>query len=134
MRQFSLILVVTLLVACGGEPRDYSEISIAELHDRMQRGEVTAEALARWYLERIESLDHDGPTLNSIIEINPDALDIAKSLDDEWRRIVSASKNLFLENWVHLSSENRPDHSIPSLGPGLGKLRHHFLHGGAGPQ
>ena len=86
MRQFSLILVVTLLAACGGAPQDYSEISIAELHDRMQRGEVTAEALASWYLERIETLDRAGPTLNSIIEINPDALEIAKSLDEEWRR------------------------------------------------
>ena len=86
MRQFSLILVVTLLAACGGDPEDYSEISIAELHDRMQRGEVTAQALAEWYLERIESLDRDGPTLNSIIEINPDALEIAKSLDEEWGR------------------------------------------------
>ena len=86
MRQFSLILVLTLFAACGGSPQDYSEISIAELHDRMQRGEVTAEALAEWYLERIESLDQSGPTLNSIIEVNPDALEISRSLDDEWRR------------------------------------------------
>ena len=85
MRQLSLVLAIALLSACGGKPQDYSEISIAELHDSMQRGEVSSKALVEWYLERIDSLDRAGPVLNSIIEINPDALEIAQSLDNEWR-------------------------------------------------
>jgi len=51
----------------------------------MQRGELTSEQLVSFYLERIESIDRSGPQLNSIIEINPDALLTARSLDEEWQ-------------------------------------------------
>jgi amidase len=52
----------------------------------MQRGELTSEQLVSWYLERIESIDRNGPGLNAIIEINPDALTTARALDEEWQR------------------------------------------------
>ena len=51
----------------------------------MQRSELTSEQLVSSYLERIESIDRSGPQLNSIIEINPDALLTARSLDEEWQ-------------------------------------------------
>ena len=51
----------------------------------MQRGELTSEQLVTSYLERIEAIDRNGPQLNSMIEINPDALLTARSLDEEWR-------------------------------------------------
>jgi amidase len=51
----------------------------------MQRQELTAEQLVSWYLQRIDEIDRAGPTLNSIIELNPDALDIARALDKEWQ-------------------------------------------------
>ena len=38
-----------------------------------------------WYLDRIALLDESGPELNSVIELNPDALMIARALDEEWR-------------------------------------------------
>ena len=85
MRRFRPILLLLFLVACGQQERDFAEISIAELHDSMQRGEVSSEQIVKWYLERIEQIDQDGAELNSIIEINPDALTIARSLDEEWR-------------------------------------------------
>ena len=56
-------------------------MGIAELHDHMQRGELSSEQLVAWYIHRIESIDRAGPSLNSIIEINPDALDIARALE-----------------------------------------------------
>ena len=73
------------LAACSGEPPDYAETSIAELHDQMQRGELRAEELVHWYTERIDVLDRAGPELNSVIELNPDALLIARALDEEWQ-------------------------------------------------
>jgi len=73
------------LAACTAPPPDIEEATIADLHDRMQRGDLTSEQLVSSYLERIEAIDRDGPNLNSIIEINPDALLTARSLDEEWR-------------------------------------------------
>ena len=59
------------------------EYTIFELQKKMQAGEMTASKLVSEYLEQIESTDRSGPRLNSILEINPDALSIASSLDDE---------------------------------------------------
>src|SRR5688572_6130767 len=58
-------------------------LTISELQKKMQAGELTARQLAVLYLERIDSVDKNGPHLNSVIEVNPDALDIADSLDAE---------------------------------------------------
>lgn len=52
----------------------------------MHRGEVDSEQLVSWYLERIEAIDRNGPRLNAVIEINPDALQIARALDQERRQ------------------------------------------------
>jgi amidase len=61
------------------------ELSIRELQAQMATGELTAVELARAYLDRIEAIDRDGPALNAVIEINPDAPAIAESLDAERR-------------------------------------------------
>ena len=84
MQRFFLIALMLVLSACGGGLDDIEETNISELHDRMQRGEINSEQLVGWYLNRIEALDQNGPALNSIIEINPDALQIARALDREW--------------------------------------------------
>lgn len=57
--------------------------TIDALTGLMDKGDLTAEGLVRYYLERIESYDRSGPVLNSVLEINPDALEIARSLDKE---------------------------------------------------
>ena len=62
------------------------EQSISELQEKMTSGELTARQLAELFLERIDSLDRNGPRLNSVIETNPDALAIASTLDEERRR------------------------------------------------
>ncbi len=85
MRAILTFLSVLALAACTKTTPDLSEASIAELHDRMQRGELSSEAVTAWYLDRIEQIDRSGPTLNSVIEINPDALTIARALDEEWQ-------------------------------------------------
>lgn len=59
------------------------EATIAELQAAMTDGQITARQLAEMYIERIKTIDHAGPRLNSVIEINPDALEIADALDQE---------------------------------------------------
>ena len=59
------------------------EWTISELQEKMKSGELTARQLAVLYLEQIDALDKDGPYVNSVIETNPDALDIADRLDSE---------------------------------------------------
>ncbi len=56
---------------------------LATLQNLLERGGLTAEALVRLYLDRIETVDDAGPTLNAIIEVNPDAIEIARDLDQE---------------------------------------------------
>ncbi|HEX8691079.1 MAG TPA: amidase [Longimicrobium sp.] len=68
-------------------PPDFEleETTVAELRDAMRSGRLTAQRIAEQYLERIEEVDRRGPALHSIIELNPDALDIARQLDRERR-------------------------------------------------
>lgn len=59
------------------------ELTISRIVSKMRAGELTVRQLAEFYLDRIESLDRNGPKVNSIIEINPDVFKIADSLDEE---------------------------------------------------
>jgi amidase len=59
------------------------EVTIADLQRDMASGKRTAQSITRDYLDRIESIDRRGPALHAVIEVNPDAMSIAKSLDDE---------------------------------------------------
>ncbi len=59
------------------------EMTIAELQSTMSSGLYSARTLTQLYLARIEALDKRGPTLNAVIELNPDALAIAAALDAE---------------------------------------------------
>ena len=59
------------------------EWTISELQEKMKSGELTTRQLAVLYLEQIDSIDKGGPYVNSVIETNPEALDIADRLDSE---------------------------------------------------
>jgi len=62
---------------------ELEELSIAQLQDLMERHKATAVSLVKKYQARIKAIDRGGPRLNSIIELNPDALAIAADLDKE---------------------------------------------------
>ena len=64
-------------------PPAIEEKTIAELRAGMESGEFTSHGITQQYLERIASLDRQGPTLRHVLETNPDALAIADSLDAE---------------------------------------------------
>jgi len=62
---------------------ELDEITIPELQDGMKSGKFTARSLVEKYSARIQEIDKSGPTVNSILEMNPDALSIADALDQE---------------------------------------------------
>ena len=62
---------------------ELDELSIAELQSGLQSGKYSSKSLVEKYTERINDLDHRGPTLRSVIELNPDAESIAAALDRE---------------------------------------------------
>jgi len=64
---------------------ELDELTIAELQNGMVSGKFTAHSLAGKYLDRIDDLDKHGPAINSVIELNPEALAIAADLDKERR-------------------------------------------------
>jgi len=61
----------------------YNEKSIAELLDLMNSGQLSSEELVIAYLDRIENIDKNGPKINAVIDINTDALPLARQLDEE---------------------------------------------------
>ena len=67
--------------AAGAFPVE--EQTVAALQEAMTAGHVTARVVTEAYLQRIAAIDRSGPRLNSVIEVNPDALDIAEQLDRE---------------------------------------------------
>src|SRR3989442_2460620 len=60
---------------------ELDELTIADLQSGMASGKYSAHSLARKYLDRFDDIDKRGPAINSVIELNPDALPIATELD-----------------------------------------------------
>ena len=64
---------------------ELEEKTLEELRDAMDTGTLTSRNLVEMYQARIQAMDRDGPALRSVLEINPDALVIADTLDEERR-------------------------------------------------
>src|SRR6266550_3819924 len=73
------------LAALAATPSDLNEATVAQLQALMAQNQLRSVDLIDFYLSRIASLDQSGPTVNSVIELNPDARTIAGKLDDERR-------------------------------------------------
>ena len=65
------------------KPFELDEITIAALQEGMTSGKFTARSLVEQYATRIQEVDKTGPTINAVIEMNPDAETIADALDQE---------------------------------------------------
>jgi amidase len=65
------------------KPFELDEITVTDLQEGMKSGKFTARSLVEKYHARIAEIDKQGPAINSIIELNPDALAIADALDQE---------------------------------------------------
>ncbi len=79
------LCMCAMFLGAAGEAagENLSEAGIAELQGEMAAGHLSSRRLVEYFLERIELLDRNGPKLNSIIEINPQALEIADQMDAE---------------------------------------------------
>jgi len=94
MRKRALVAVVaaaTLLTAAAttqtaagspSAPSNFNEFTVAQLESLMSSGQLTSVALTNFYIKRIIALDQEGPGVNAVIELNPDALTMAQAADD----------------------------------------------------
>ena len=62
-------------------PNQFNEMTIAQLQAMMAAGQLTSVQLTQYYIERINQLDQNGPGVNAVIELNPDAVAIAQNAD-----------------------------------------------------
>jgi amidase len=69
-------------VQADSVPTTHNEATIARLQAEMRAGTLTSLALTQEYIARIRALDQNGPGVNSVIELNPDALSVARNADN----------------------------------------------------
>jgi len=62
-------------------PNNFNEWTVAQMQAAMASGRITSEQLTNYYLTRILALDQNGPGVNAVIQLNPDALTIARRMD-----------------------------------------------------
>ena len=75
-------LADTILDAAPANPaKALATRTLSEIADAIADGTVTSEAMVEAYLERIEKLDRNGPTLRAVLSLNPTALDDARAAD-----------------------------------------------------
>ncbi len=86
------LVLILFFTACTAERKfnidseEILEASITELQELMDSNELSARQLTEIYLERIYTFDRNGPRINSILEVNPDAIRIAEELDLERKK------------------------------------------------
>ncbi len=77
------LLALPAVRAASGQSLDLEEITLAGLEQGFRSGRFTSRAVTEWYLARIQALDKNGPRVNAVIELNPEAVAIAEALDRE---------------------------------------------------
>jgi amidase len=91
LRTFLLAALLALPLAAANDamrnresndaPKQHNEWTVAQLQAEMASGKLTSENLTREYISRIIALDQNGPGVNAVIELNPDALEMARNAD-----------------------------------------------------
>ncbi len=86
----SILLVLCACAGCGTVPSEaparvfmLEEATVADIEAAFEAGALSCPVLVRMYLDRIAAYDDAGPLLNSIITVNPRALEVARELEDE---------------------------------------------------
>ncbi len=88
----SFRIVVWVLLACAlvraqaPPPFEVEEATIAQVHEAMRAGRLTCRGLVDAYLRRIATYDKNGPAINSIVVVNPDAVREADEMDRRFAR------------------------------------------------
>jgi amidase len=74
-------LTASNFAAADNIPTQHNEATVVQLEAEMAAGKLTSEQLTREYIARIAALDQSGPGVNAVIELNPDAIAMAKNAD-----------------------------------------------------
>jgi len=99
MNKLILFIILAIFslpqISCKNQSKDvqnsktdsfkFQEFDVAQIQKGYKDGSFTVKEIVQSYLKRIEEIDKNGPKLNSIIQINPDALKIAEELDAEMK-------------------------------------------------
>lgn len=94
----------------AAEMSEFEEITISEIHAAYREGRLTCRQLVEYYLERIET--YDQPTrLNAIVLINPNALQRAEELDEEFK---TTGKLRPLHGVPFIVKDNYDTHDLPT--------------------
>ena len=88
MSRLALLLCVAAVNVASAQAPAFrvEETTIADVHAAMRAGTLTCHELVAEYLRRIEAYDKNGPALNALVVVNPDALRVADSLDARFQR------------------------------------------------
>jgi amidase len=96
MKRINSVILLCLLFSCQSSNKKvqvaemnnfrFLEYDINQLQKGYKEGNFTIKEVVKAYLDRIEAIDRNGPKLNSIIQINPDAIQIAEDLDSEMKQ------------------------------------------------
>jgi amidase len=92
MERILFVLIATLMASnwaladnkdsVADAPSQFNEATVADLQAKMNAGTLTSVELTKYYVRRILDLDQNGPGVNAVIELNPDAIRIAEQMDD----------------------------------------------------
>lgn len=108
-----LIIAIVLPIRCYPDVGGVLDLSIGEINQAMDNGELTSAQLVEVYLARIAAYDKNGPAINSIISINSHALMQARDLDRE--RAISGPRSL-LHGIPFLLKDNINTLDMPTSG------------------
>src|SRR6266568_527467 len=75
------VFVLATPLSLRAQPTAHNEKTVAQLQAEMAAGTLTSVQLTQFYIDRILALDQNGPNVNSVIELNPDALVMAQNAD-----------------------------------------------------
>src|SRR6516162_2592543 len=81
---FLTILLIPVLAVAQNQnsiPTEHNEMTVVQLQALMASGQLTSEDLTQEYIKRILALDQNGPGVNAVIELNPDAMVMARNAD-----------------------------------------------------
>ncbi|MBV8805351.1 MAG: amidase, partial [Sinobacteraceae bacterium] len=81
-RMLALVLLLSTVAARAADDFPFLEATVVQLQAEMAAGKLTSEQLTRAYLDRIHKLDSSAQGVNAIMELNPDALAIARKMDE----------------------------------------------------
>lgn len=110
------VLLGVLPVSALGATFNLEEATVSEINAAFDAGALSSERLTQLYLNRIDAYDDQGPSLNSIITVNPNALQTAANLDKERQ---STGRRSPLHGIPVILKDNYDTFDLPTTGGSL---------------